>query len=305
MKRVFLITGFLGAGKTTLLKNLLGKFGDRTGLIVNEFGKTGFDGPLLKGFNTEMIELNNGSIFCSCLEPQFIESLVTMLGKQVETIFVESSGLSDPGRMSKALSEASIKSGIEGELTGIVTVIDLTRIVSLIDAFPVIRSQLEVADSIVANKSDLVTEEDLGKTVAFIERFNPGAKVMISSYCRLNPEQILSVRAGSHRSTWSGFDRTEKRQKKILLKFSEPVDFENFKAFIEEIAPTSLRIKGVISSSKGKQRLDCVGSDIRFYPTDGSSVESEIVMIFERGAQVLKRIKDSWHGKFPTGFFIG
>ena len=46
---LYLITGFLGAGKTTLLKNLIGLMsGRKLKVIVNEFGKAGIDGTLLK-----------------------------------------------------------------------------------------------------------------------------------------------------------------------------------------------------------------------------------------------------------------
>lgn len=304
MKRVFLITGFLGAGKTTLLKNLLAKNNTKTGLIINEFGKTGFDGSLLKDYDIEMIELNNGSIFCSCLEPQFIESLINMLNKPVETIFVESSGLSDPGRMKKALSEANAQSGIETELGGIITVVDISRLSQLIDVFPVIRRQIEVANSIIANKSDLAIEETLEETLTILEKLNPTARLAVTSYCNLIPEQILAGATQPFIDTYENLDLPKKGQKKILIRFSEAVDFEKLKSFIEEIAPVSLRIKGIANSSKGRHRIDCVESDTRFYPIDDSFKNSEIVMIFEKDSQVLKIIKENWREKFATKLLI-
>ena len=46
---LYLITGFLGAGKTTFLKNFARQFaGRRLRLIINEFGRAGVDGTLLR-----------------------------------------------------------------------------------------------------------------------------------------------------------------------------------------------------------------------------------------------------------------
>lgn len=304
MIKVFLITGFLGAGKTTLLKNLLTRDNDKIGLIINEFGKTGFDGPLLKSSGTEMIELNNGSIFCSCLEPQFIESLAKMLNKPLKTIFVESSGLSDPGKMGKSLEKASLISGIEVELGGIITVVDLTRIVQLIDAFPVIQRQIEVADLIVANKSDIIFEKKLERTLAFIRKLNPKTNITVSSYCNLKPDMIFTVTSKLSKNDYENLDLPKKRQKKIQIEFKEITDYEKLKSFVEEIAPYSLRIKGTAITSKGNQRIDCVESDVRFYPLASVLEKSEMVMIFDQYSPVLGRIKESWNERFTTEFFM-
>lgn len=67
MSKLYLITGFLGAGKTTFLKNFINELSDyRLHLIINEFGKEGVDGELLRELGTALDEINNGSIFCSC-----------------------------------------------------------------------------------------------------------------------------------------------------------------------------------------------------------------------------------------------
>ena len=67
MTELYLITGFLGAGKTTFLKNFIRMFdGRRLHLIINEFGREGVDGTLLREVGAAMDEINNGSIFCTC-----------------------------------------------------------------------------------------------------------------------------------------------------------------------------------------------------------------------------------------------
>ncbi|MEL7610858.1 MAG: GTP-binding protein, partial [Bacillota bacterium] len=68
---LYLISGFLGSGKTTLLQRILrGNDRSRTGVLVNDFGKIDVDGALIGTRDIPMIQIQNGSIFCSCLKGQ-------------------------------------------------------------------------------------------------------------------------------------------------------------------------------------------------------------------------------------------
>ena len=96
-----LVTGFLGSGKTTFLKRLLARYsGDgKIGIIQNEFAPGSVDGTELKqsGMPFEILEVNNGSVFCVCLLGSFIKSLRTFVEEyQPEALILEASGLSDP-----------------------------------------------------------------------------------------------------------------------------------------------------------------------------------------------------------------
>ena len=97
----YIVTGWLGSGKTTLLKNILSKYGNKTRIAViqNEFAPTGVDGKELKdtGQPFELIEVNNGSVFCVCQLDNFTEALDKLaLDYNPDVIFLESSGLADP-----------------------------------------------------------------------------------------------------------------------------------------------------------------------------------------------------------------
>ena len=72
----------MGAGKTTFLNHILREYeNSRVGMIVNEFSQTGVDGALIRRDipGAEMVELNNGSIFCACIKDSFVDSLVAPL----------------------------------------------------------------------------------------------------------------------------------------------------------------------------------------------------------------------------------
>ena len=50
-------------------------------VIQNELGKISIDGTVLQNNDIQMIELNRGSIFCSCLRLSFVDALTQMAQK--------------------------------------------------------------------------------------------------------------------------------------------------------------------------------------------------------------------------------
>ena len=102
--KLYLLTGFLGAGKTTFLSSVLNDLSDKkVAVIMNEFGKVGIDGTIIQREGMELVELNRGSIFCSCLQLSFVSALVEMADRKMEYVFVESSGLADPSTIGEFL----------------------------------------------------------------------------------------------------------------------------------------------------------------------------------------------------------
>ena len=86
MTDLILLTGFLGSGKTTLMRRLLMSYSDqKIGVIVNEFGRVNIDAKLVREEGVEMAELSNGSIFCACLKDNFVNSLIQMSSRGLDT----------------------------------------------------------------------------------------------------------------------------------------------------------------------------------------------------------------------------
>ena len=91
--KLYVLTGFLGSGKTTALLKLLERLkGSRIGVIQNEFGKLGIDGTILRNDDIQMVEINRGSIFCTCQKLNFVKALADMARQDFDYLFVESSG---------------------------------------------------------------------------------------------------------------------------------------------------------------------------------------------------------------------
>ena len=65
------------------MKNFIRLFeNQRLHIIVNEYGKEGIDGKILKEVGSVLDEINNGSIFCSCRLDKFEEVLQKALAAE-------------------------------------------------------------------------------------------------------------------------------------------------------------------------------------------------------------------------------
>jgi len=123
--KLYVVRGCLGFGKTTILLKLLDSLkGKKVGIIQNEFGKLGIDGTILRNDDIQMVEINRGSIFCSCLKLSFVQALAEMSKHKFEYLFVESSGLGDPSNVEEILDAARVMSGDQYEFKGAICLVD-------------------------------------------------------------------------------------------------------------------------------------------------------------------------------------
>lgn len=219
-KPVVLITGYLGSGKTTLLNNLLRQEKRRVALIVNDMGSINVDAEILKknGSNvTEcpMFELQNGCICCT-LRKEFIKQIEKISNLDtVDVVFVEASGISDPGAVSAsflAYEEDNPKTNVY--LTSVVTVVDADRIyrefldelkqkadknatdennLTAEEISTLIVDQIEFCNFIVLNKCDLLNEEQLKEVEAIIRDFQPRAPIFHSVKGNIDIDQITTT----------------------------------------------------------------------------------------------------------------
>lgn len=222
-KPVILITGYLGSGKTTLLNNILKQEKRKVALIVNDMGSINVDAEILKknGSNVAecpMFELQNGCICCT-LRDEFIEQVEKISNlDSIEVVFVEASGISDPGAVSAsflAYEEDNPKTNVY--LTSIVTVVDADRIYreflsdlkhkkeqrdALADQYDLsqeeistlIVDQIEFCNFIVLNKCDLLSEDQLKEVESIVRDFQPRAPIIHSVNGDIDIEKILTTK---------------------------------------------------------------------------------------------------------------
>ena len=192
-KPVILITGYLGSGKTTLLNNLLKQEKRKVALIVNDMGSINVDAEILKknGSNvTEcpMFELQNGCICCT-LRDEFIQQIEKISNlSSVEVVFVEASGISDPGAVSASfLAYEEDNPNTNVYLTSIVTVVDADRIYR--EFLSDLKQRKEAKDS-------LAEKYDLPDVITDFIRTHHGkgiAKFFYVQYKNKHPEEDVDI----------------------------------------------------------------------------------------------------------------
>ena len=164
------ITGALGVGKTSAIRELaLERPADqRWVVLVNELGEVGIDGALLDTGDTglEVAELPGGCLCCTARGPMIGQLRAVLERLSPDRLFVEPSGVADPGRVLDDLRSLALDGRLALDLRATIALLDPRAVVD-----PALRSgpwmaQVESADVLVANKVDLCSGDQVR---AFLE----------------------------------------------------------------------------------------------------------------------------------------
>ncbi|ETI27380.1 hypothetical protein G647_09570 [Cladophialophora carrionii CBS 160.54] len=211
---ITIVTGYLGAGKTTLLNYILtAEHGKKIAVILNEFGNTADIEKSLTvnqgdQSSTEWIPLANGCICCSVKDSGVaaLESLVERQ-KNFDYILLETTGVADPGNIAPMFwLDEGLGSSIY--LDAIVTVVDAKNILRSLDEpapeevpdeeeknaqhhheTPLLTTahlQISHADTIILNKTDLVTDTELAAVQARISSINGLARIILTKHSQVD-----------------------------------------------------------------------------------------------------------------------
>ena len=221
-----IITGFLGAGKTTLVRHVLENAGGRRlAIIVNEFGALGIDGDTLRSCGIagceedDIVELANGCLCCTVAD-DFLPAMQRLLDRPnpPEHILIETSGLALPKPLIKAFNWPDIRARVT--VDGVIAVVDgpavaagrfaddLEAIARQRAADPslehdnplaeVYEDQLQAADLVLLNKTDLLEDAETLRVQAEIARAIPRAvKVLATREGRIEPAVLLGLAAAA------------------------------------------------------------------------------------------------------------
>ncbi|XP_005881287.1 PREDICTED: COBW domain-containing protein 3 isoform X1 [Myotis brandtii] len=204
---VTIITGYLGAGKTTLLNYILTEqHSKRVAVILNEFGEgSAVEKSLAVSQGGELyeewLELRNGCLCCSVKDNglRAIENLMQKKGK-FDYILLETTGLADPGAVA-SMFWIDDELGVDIYLDGIITVVDSKYgLKHLTEEKPdglinEASRQVALADIILINKTDLVSEEDLNKLRTTIRSINGLGKILETQRSRVDLSNVLDLHA--------------------------------------------------------------------------------------------------------------
>ncbi|GAA0775970.1 hypothetical protein GCM10008908_28540 [Clostridium subterminale] len=293
---LYVLTGFLGSGKTTVLLRLLDALKDkRVGVIQNEFGKLGIDGAILKRDNIEMVEINRGSIFCSCLKISFAQALAEMSKQGLEYVFVESSGLADPSNIEEIFEGVKVLlSEATYDLKGVLCLIDVVNFIEQLEDLETVNRQLKHCHMAIINKVDLIEEEELKNVIKEVREVNPKCDIETCSFGEfgidfLNKDLLVNQWAEGEEST----NTVESKPKSLTMNFSSVVSKNKMEEFLNSIKKYSYRIKGFFNLNDGWQQIDVVGKNIDYKPCEPKEV-SQLVFISKIGPNIIKPIINNW-----------
>lgn len=220
---VTVLSGFLGAGKTTLLNHVLhNKEGLKVAVIVNDMSEVNVDAELVKSEDIlsrteeKLVEMSNGCICCTLREDLMME--VERLAKEdrFDYLLIESTGISEPIPVAQTFSFIDEENGIDlsrfSYVDTMVTVVDsfnffrdfgspetlMYRDLTDIEGdyrtiVNLLTDQIEFANVILLNKTDLVGKEQIGVLKAAIQKLNPSARIIETSHSRIDPKEILNT----------------------------------------------------------------------------------------------------------------
>lgn len=220
---VTVLSGFLGAGKTTLLNHILhNKSGLKVAVIVNDMGEINVDAQIIEQGNTlskteeKLVEMSNGCICCTLREDLMVEIEKLALENRFDYLLIESTGISEPLPVAQTFSFVDEEKGIDlsrfSRLDTLVTVVDAFNFPGQFGSGETVYSsglnsdeedqrslvnlltdQIEFANIILLNKTDLINPQQAGELRAILQKLNPKAKIIDSSYGKIEPSQILNT----------------------------------------------------------------------------------------------------------------
>jgi G3E family GTPase len=204
---VTVLSGFLGSGKTTLLNHILrNREGKKVAVIVNDMSEVNIDADLVRNGDAalshteeKMVEMSNGCICCTLREDLLKEVGKLARDGRFDHLVIESTGVSEPMPVAETFTFEQEDGTSLGDLAAIdtmVTVVDAPNFLrdystteklddrgqavgegderTIVD---LLSDQIDFADVILVNKTDLVSEAELKTVHGMIRALNPQARI--------------------------------------------------------------------------------------------------------------------------------
>ena len=277
---IFLLAGFLGSGKTTLLNRVLSWETDLsdTVVLVNEFGKIGIDGSIIrsKSGGRDVIELTSGCICCT-LTDELIDTLVDIREQfRPRRILLEATGVAEPESITEIIGSDPLRELMRIEK--IITVLGIRYWLGRETFGPFFMGQVEQADLILLNKIDTVSRDRLREAVADLQAEVPGCPVLPTLHCEVDPEVFwnrpTTQRLGNfytslpasaiNRAADSDGSRNQDRITYDTFDFvsERPLNEALFEGFLNSLPWQLFRIKGPVRFHDRTSLLNYVAGQI-------------------------------------------
>ena len=284
--KIALLTGYLGAGKTTLLNHILqNEEGIRAAVIVNDIGEVNVDASLIqKGGLTQvdgdLIPMTNGCLCCT-----LSDDLTRQLGQIADSgdfdyIIIEASGICEPIPIAYTISNFCDESRYGGHaplaLDNIIAVVDCARMydefhggrdlladdIDEDDIESLLIQQIEFCSTLVLNKVDTVTDEQLAGLKAIVRALQKDAVIVEATQGDVPMDQLLDTgrfdfATAYNSAAWAeAMEHPEEHEDPEVLEYDiqtfvyrrrKPFDAEKFRRFVETEWPDEVvRAKGML-----------------------------------------------------------
>ncbi len=335
---VTVLSGFLGAGKTTLLNHVLtNRDGLKVAVIVNDMSEVNIDVQLVERGDARLdrsqerlVEMSNGCICCT-LREDLLEQVAELAGEgKYDYLLIESTGIGEPMPVAATFAhtdEEGRSLSQVARLDTMVTVVDAANFFSQMESSDDLRKlgigaddsddrtivdllidQVEFANIIVLNKTDLLPAKQLALVEAMIQKLNPDAQMIHAQFGNLDPRNVLNTKLFDYEKAaqspgWikelSGEHTPETEEYGItsfVYRRDRPFHPERFSACIQSEWPGVVRSKGffwLASRSRLAGSWSQAGGSCRSEPAgywaargeDGSLISSEVAPV--KGKQEL------------------
>jgi len=221
---VTVLSGYLGAGKTTLLQHVLRNAEDRRiAVIVNDMAEVNIDAALVEEqsdlvqTNERLVEMSNGCICCTMREDLLTEVKALADGGRFDHLVIESSGISEPMPVAVTFDLSDEFGHTLSEIAKIdtmVTVVDAHRFTEDFNSTDLLADrgqetgpddertlvdllvdQVEFANVILVNKTDLVSAEEVDFLTKVLRTLNPEATLVPTQHSEVDLGAIMGTGA--------------------------------------------------------------------------------------------------------------
>lgn len=285
--KIVMLTGYLGAGKTTLLNHILANDeGIRAAVIVNDIGEINVDASLIKNgglsATDSLIPMSNGCICCT-LASDLAQQLTSIAETgDFDYIIIEASGICEPVPIAYTISAFCDEEKVGGApklaLDNIVAVVDCARMydefhggrdllaedIDEDDIEALLISQIEFCSTLVLNKTDTVTPEQLAELKAIVRSLQKDAVIVEAEQGNVDLREVLDtgrfdfMKAYNSAAWIEAMEHPEEHDDPEVLEYDiqtfvyhrrQPFDQAAFQNFVENHWPDCVvRAKGVLWS---------------------------------------------------------
>ncbi|WP_117205420.1 GTP-binding protein [Paratractidigestivibacter faecalis] len=285
--KIVMLTGYLGAGKTTLLNHILSNDGGiRAAVIVNDIGEVNVDASLIKdgglSATDNLIPLTNGCICCTLADDLANQLSGIAESGNFDYIIIEASGICEPVPIAYTISAFCDEEKVGGApklaLDNIVAVVDCARMydefhggrdllaedIDEDDIEALLISQIEFCSTLVLNKVDTVTPEQLAELKAIVRSLQKDAVVVEATQGNVDLREVLDtgrfdfMKAYNSAAWIEAMEHPEEHDDPEVLEYDiqtfvyhrrQPFDQAAFQNFVENHWPDCVvRAKGVLWS---------------------------------------------------------